>query len=158
MKNIDSESAKIITNRYIGNAFDTEKKLNTNNNIFFPHDTHCESIILEKYERRFQRLLSDIKSKKSIFILLTRYYYIDKTTFDKIKDVLLRFNVDNKILFISGKEHYYFEDGFYDKNIIFKNIYYDVSNSDNVFTFDMKFREEITKILKEDYFRNFINP
>jgi len=166
----DNIPIKNITERYIGNAF-TNNRLNKNNNIFFPHDSDNDPTNFEKYERRFERLSSDLKSKKSIFILLTRYYYINEETFNKIKTVLLKFNSDNKILFISGKDHPYFynysSEGFEkptggskprlsaddDNKVTFKNIFYDVSKFNG---YDKDFSVEIIAYLKS-YFNLFDN-
>jgi len=114
-----------IVNKYIGNAFDNEKRLNSDNNIWFPHDTENINDIFEKYKRRFTRLKLDI-NKKNIFILLTRHYYIEKDIFEKIVQQVLSYNSDSIILFISGINHTYFDD-VHSPNVIYKYIEYDIS-------------------------------
>ena len=69
-----------IVKKYIGDAFDTDKKINSINNIWFPHDSENITNIFEKYKRRFIRLKEDL-NKKNIYILLTRYYYIEKSIY-----------------------------------------------------------------------------
>jgi hypothetical protein len=96
-----SDNIDDIVNKYIGNAFDNNKKINNNNNIWFPHDTEKITDIFEKYKRRFVRLKQDL-DKKNIFILLTRYYYIEKDIFQQIMKQLLNYNSNSIILFISG--------------------------------------------------------
>ena len=126
-----------LVKKYIGNAFDNNKKINTNNNIWFPHDfldhsenitDHSENItnIFEKYKRRFTRLKQDL-NKKNIFILLTRHYYIEKDKFQQIMEQLLNYNNDSIIIFCSGTDHTYFDNSANYNNVIFKYIEYDIS-------------------------------
>lgn len=136
-----------IVKKYIGDAFDNEKKINSNNNIWFPHDTEDTTNIFEKYTRRFLRLKEDL-NKKNIYILLTRHYYIEKSIFEKIVEQLLSYNSDSIILFISGTNHTYFENVQY-SNAIFKYIYYDISK---YYDYDYStFRPQI-KIFLSDLF------
>ena len=119
-----------LVKKYIGNAFDNNKKINTNNNIWFPHDflDYSENItnIFEKYKRRFTRLKQDL-NKKNIFILLTRHYYIEKDKFQQIMEQLLNYNNDSIIVFCSGTDHTYFDNSANYNNVIFKYIEYDIS-------------------------------
>lgn len=119
-----SDNVDDIVKKYIGNAFDNEK-INSINNIWFPHDTENIPDIFEKYKRRFIRLKIDL-NKKNIFILITRHYYIEEDIFQKIIEQLLNYNNDSIILFISGTNHTYFENINY-SNVIFKYIEYDIS-------------------------------
>lgn len=118
------ENIENIVRDFIGNAFDNNNKTNSNN-ICFPHDNEEINKIFKKYERRFNRLLEDL-NKKNIFILLTRHYYIEQVIFNKIKNVLLSYNDNSILLFISGIDHTYFENE-KDERIIFQFIYYDIS-------------------------------
>jgi hypothetical protein len=120
-----SDNVDDIVKKYIGNAFDNEKKTNNINNIWFPHDSENMSDIFEKYKRRFIRLKFDL-NKKNIFMLVTRHYYIEEDIFQKILEELLIYNNDSIILFISGTNHTYFENNKY-SNVIFKYIEYDIS-------------------------------
>lgn len=126
-----------IVQQYIGDAFDNNEKMNSNNQIWFPHDSGNLTEIAEKYKRRFCRLKQDMH-KKNIFILLTRHYYIEKDVFQTIHEQLLSYNSDSIILFISGTNHTYFEDMNYTNvitnvitnaipNVIFTHIEYDIS-------------------------------
>ena len=115
-----------VVNKYIGDAFATDKKINSTNCISFPHDEGTAIDIFEKYERRFHRLHQDL-SKKNIFVLLTRHYHINEDTFKWIMDILLSYNNNSIILFISGTDHTYFENKKYEKRVIFKHIYYDIA-------------------------------
>jgi len=116
-----------IVKKYIGNAFENnkEKNINTENNIWFPHDGGDINDIFEKYKRRFNRLKDDL-NKKNIFSLLTRHFYIEEETFKKIREQLLSYNSESIILFISGSNHKYLENNNYE-NVIFKHIDYDIS-------------------------------
>ena len=135
-----------IVKLFIDNAFDNENKTNSKN-ICFPHDTEEVCEIFTKYERRFNRILEDL-NKNNIFILLTRHYYIDENTFNKIKQVLLRDNDNSIILFISGTNHIYFENK-KDERVIFKFIHYDVSKfSDyDYYSFRPNVKEFLSKLL-----------
>jgi len=113
-----------IVKKYIGDAFDNEKT-NSITNIWFPHDTESITDIFEKYKRRFIRLKLDL-NKKNMFILVTRHYYIEQDIFQKIVEQLLNYNNNSIILFISGRNHTYFENMNY-SNVIFKYIEYDIS-------------------------------
>ena len=140
-----SDNIDDIVNKYIGNAFDNNKKINNNNNIWFPHDTEKITDIFEKYKRRFVRLKQDL-DKKNIFILLTRHYYIEKDIFQQIMKQLLNYNSNSIILFISGSNHMYFQDMNYN-NVIFKYIEYDVSK---FYNYDYtSFRPNIKKYLSD---------
>ena len=121
---LKDDTIKNIVKTYIGDAFEDEKKVNKNNNIWFPHDENITNTI-EKYERRFNRLKEDLH-KKNIFMLLTRHYYINKDEFQKIIDTLLSYDNGSIIIFISGTNHEYFEN-IENQNVIFKYIHYDIS-------------------------------
>lgn len=137
-KNIDE-----IVKTYIGNAFENNK-VNSLNNIWFPHDNEEKICVFEKYKRRFIRLKEDVEKK--IYILLTRHYYIDESLFKKISDQLTSYNGNSIILFISGTNHSYFDNNKY-SNVIFKYIYYDV---EKFYNFDYSsFRPKIKEYLSE---------
>ena len=141
-----SDNIDDIVKEYIGDAFDNDKKINSINNIWFPHDNENTTDNFEKYKRRFIRLKEDL-NKKNIYILLTRHYYIEKTIFDKILEQLLSQNSDSIILFISGTNHIYFDNIQY-SNVIFKHIEYDTSH---FYNFDYTtFRPNI-KIFLSDF-------
>lgn len=91
-----------IIKTYIGDALDNDKKINSINNIWFPHDSTNKTETFEKYKRRFIRLKEDLSEQ------------------------LLGYNSDSIILFISGTDHTYFDNIKY-PNIIFKHIEYDIS-------------------------------
>ena len=113
-----------IVKKYIGDAFDNNK-INSINNIWFPHDSENITDNFEKYKRRFIRLKEDL-NKKNMYILLTRHYYIEKSIFEKILEQLLSENNDSMILFISGTNHIYFDNIQY-SNVVFKYVEYDIS-------------------------------
>jgi hypothetical protein len=139
-----SDDVNDIVQKYIGNAFDNEK-INSDNNIWFPHDTENITDIFEKYKRRFIRLKLDLH-KKNIFILVTRHYYIEKDIFQKISEQLLHYNSSSIILFISGTNHTYFET-INCSNVIFKYIEYDISK---LYNYDYStFRPNIKAFLSD---------
>jgi hypothetical protein len=136
-----------IVKKFIGNAFQLYKKsrINTLNNIRFPHDNEDPIQVFEKYKRRFIRLKTDI-TKKTVFVLLMRYYFIPENIFKIIVDNLLKYNEESVVLFISGKNHEYFEN-FNHPNVIFKYIEYDISK---FYEYDYStFRPNIKKYLTE---------
>ena len=120
-----SDNIDDIVKKYIGNTFDNDKKINSINNIWFPHDSENITDNFEKYKRRFIRLKTDL-NKKNMYILITRHYYIEKSIFEKILEQLLSYNSDSIILFISGTNHTYIDDIQY-SNVIFKYVEYDIS-------------------------------
>ena len=133
-----------IVQKYIGNAFENDKK-NSMNNISFPHDNENVTDIFEKYKRRFSRLKSDLH-KKNLFIFVTRHYYIEQDIFKKIAEQLLNYNSESVLLFISGTNHTYFEH-LNHSNIIFKYIDYDISQ---FYGYDYSsFRPNIKSFLSE---------
>jgi hypothetical protein len=149
IKIIDSlklDNISHITEEYIGDALVNINKINTKTNINFPHELGNSDEIIKKYERRFERLYLDLNNKTNLFILLTRYFYIDENNFEEIRKILFKFNNDNKILFISGTNHIYFEEKKYD-NVIFKHINYDISKC-YAYDYDV-FRPYIKKYLQE---------
>lgn len=119
-----TDSVDAIVGTFIGDAFDN-KNTNTHSTVWFPHDTENRRTVIEKYKRRFARLKGDL-TKKNMFILLTRHYYIDQGIFEKIQEQLLGYNRDSILLFISGKDHPYFSTMNY-PNVLFKYIDYDIS-------------------------------
>jgi hypothetical protein len=119
-----TDNIDAIVQKYLGDAF-SNQNVNSNSNIWFPHDTEDVPDIFEKYKRRFTRLKSDL-SEKNIFILVTRHYYIEEEAFQKIVECLLEYNKESLILFISGTVHEYITSGRY-SNVIFKYIEYDIS-------------------------------
>ena len=134
-----------IVKKYVGNAPNDINRTNINNNIHFPHDTENANDVFEKYKRRFQRLQSDL-SKKNIFVLVTRHYYIEKEIFEQMIKQLLSYNSESIILFIGGTNHPYFEDMNH-PNVIFKYIEYDISK---FYDYDyIGFRPNIKKYLSE---------
>lgn len=140
-----SDNVYDIVKTYIGDAFYNDNKINSINNIWFPHDSGNINDNFEKYKRRFIRLKEDL-NKKNMYILLTRHYYIEKSIFEKILQQLLSYNSDSIILFISGTNHIYFENSQY-SNVIFKYIEYDISQ---FYHFDYSnFRPNIKIILSD---------
>ena len=119
-----SDNIDDIVLKYIGDMCESKNKTNTSNNIWFPHDSNeNKKELLDKYKRKFVRLKEDLNTK-TIFILLTRQYYIEKDKFQKIMEQLLSYNDESIILFISGTNHPYFEN-INNDNVIFKYIEYD---------------------------------
>ncbi len=140
-----TEDIDSIVEKYIGNAFNHDNHINSNNNIWFPHDNEDISCIFNKYKRRFTRLKLDL-SNKNIFILVTRHYYIEEDIFQKIVEDLLEYNKESLILFISGIDHSYITSSSY-PNVIFKYIDYDISKC---YSYDYsQFRPSIKKYITD---------
>jgi hypothetical protein len=143
---VASNNPATVSNTYIGNAFQNTDKINSENNIWFPHDTEAVSTIISKYERRFERLLSHLFDK-NVFILLTRHFYIEQASFAQIIEKLLSTNPESVVLFISGTEHTYIMSEYIGKNVVFKHIPYDISQ---FYDYDYSdFRPQIKKYLAE---------
>ena len=97
------------------------------NNIWFPHEEDCYKTTVEKYKRRFDRLHTDISTKKNLFIFLTRHYLIPESDFDKIVAQVLSYNRENKILYIHGSPHTYLMKPKYRYCVAYQHLFYDVS-------------------------------
>jgi hypothetical protein len=140
-----TENIDNIVEKYIGNLFENENKINSLNNLWFPHETESKTHTLLKYKRRFVRLKTCL-NQKNIFILLTRHSYIKEEIFKNIINILLSINNNSIILFISGTDHPYLKN-INCSNIIFKHINYDISK---YYEYDYTpFRPNIKKFLIE---------
>lgn len=132
--NIDENILDYVINYYIGDALMDSKKVNEMNNIFFGHekwykekDNYMENAFI-KYKIQFLNLYNNIKEKKTIFFIVTRTNYIEKEDFIEINNLIKNINIENKIIFISGIDHIYFEDyNENNNNFIFKHIEYDIT-------------------------------
>lgn len=145
-----SDNIDNIVKKYIGNICNNNEYLNINNNIWFPYDIENITDVFQKYKRRFTRLKNDL-DKKNVFILLTRFYYIEKNIFEQIIEILLNYNSNSIILFISGINHTYFEN-INNKNVIFKYIYYDITQ---YYNYDYtSFRPNIKTFLSDFFINN----
>lgn len=142
-----------IVKKLVGNVFSPESKtkVNVNNNMWFPHDhenNNSNAEIIEKYERRFTRMMNDIREKPTIFMMLTRHIIIKQSIFDEMVRTLLSYNQDNKIIFISGSDHPYMQNPKYNNVVLFKFIKFEIVKMDKDFSHEnVFFRPEIKKFL-----------
>ena len=151
IRELNETNVNEIVNKYIGNALTTSNNLNQLTKTWFPHESKELKDMdntFAKYIRRFTRLYTDIRTKKNIFILLTRCYFIDEPTFNTIMNTLFSFNSENMILFISGSDHPYFSNTSY-KNVIFKHIHYEIRRA---FNYD----NEVFRPLIKEYFKDLL--
>ena len=140
-----------IVKNLVDNVFSPESKTRINKNgVWFPHDHGTNDEIIEKYERRFTRMMTDIREKPTIFMMLTRHVTIRQSVFDEMARTLLSYNKDNKIIFISGSDHPYMKDSKYANNVLFKCIKFEVEKMDKDFSHEnVFFRPEIKKFLRD---------
>lgn len=118
---LNNNNVDDIVKNYIGDAIEKPDKLF--NNIWFPHETGTSEEVYEKYKRRFARLYNDITNGDiNLYIITTRIKCIDKIYIDKLMNIITKYNVKSKLVFISGSEHDYMKDY---PNIIYKHIPYD---------------------------------
>jgi len=144
-------NVKTIVQQFVGDALKSPNRVSGEK--WFPHETGTESEIIAKYERRFERLYTDIKEKQNIFIILIRHVVIPESYFNFLLSRILMFNPKNKILFISGSDHPYLNTPHYKDTVIFKHIFYDLNTLDKDFTQDFKeFRPAIREYMR-DLFR-----
>ena len=136
-----------IVRTYLGDAFDKSDKTNTTTQLWFPHDGEPVHDIVEKYTRRFLRLKEDLP-KKNMFFLLTRHYYIEEATFQKIMDQLLSYHPESILVFISGTNHLYFEKMY--PRVIFQYMDYDITKfyEYDYTTFRPKIKDFLKKLLE----------
>jgi hypothetical protein len=128
---LNSTNARQIACEFVGDADRSQERVNSKNNIWFPHDE--PQTMIEKYTRRFARLFSDLQAHTNIFVMVTRCYFISQEQFDAIMETLLGFKKGNRILFFSGIDHPYLNDEKYKECIAFVYIHYDV---DKLFDYD----------------------
>jgi len=146
----NKQNCEIIVNKFLGDALHKENKINSKTNIWFPHESGTEQEIIQKYIRRFNRLHNDLY-KPTVFIILTRHYYISEDIFQNITNQLLKYNTDSVIYFISGCDHNYFNNtNLKNPRVIFKHIPYDISQ---FYNYDYtNFRPAIKKYLQEIFY------
>lgn len=145
---LDGTDVKTVVTNLFGDALESNERMNTITKAWFPHDKEdSKNEILEKYERRFTRLCKDIQTTKTCFFLITRHLFIDQIKFDNIFNFCMKFNPENKIVFISGTNHEYLNDIKYKDKVIFKFIYYDIQRFYQ-YDYDV-FRPEIKKFIVE---------
>ena len=140
-----------IVKKLVGDVFSLESKTRINKNgIWFPHEHGTNDEIIEKYEKRFTRMITDIREKPTIFMMLTRHVIINQSVFDEMVQTLLSYNKDNKIIFISGSDHSYMKDYKYHNAVLFKFIKFEVKKMDKDFSHEyVFFRPEIKKFLHD---------
>jgi len=148
-KLLETNNVIDIIKEFIGDAVTNKTKINPTNNILFQHEEGSEEDIYTKYHRRSERLYEDIHTKQNLFIMLTRFHFIDKLTMDLFIDRLTKYNSNNKFLFISGIEHPYLQDNSYSNRLTYKYIYYDPSK---FYDYDYShFRPQV-----KDFFKKYL--
>ena len=113
-----------IVSQFLGDAVMEGAKVNSHTHMLFQHEEGSIEEVRAKYERRFERLLQDIQTKKNLFILLTRFHVIEKEQLDTFISRMRAYNPDNRFLVISGIEHPYLNDPIYQNGLTYKYIYY----------------------------------
>jgi hypothetical protein len=146
---MNNGDVKSIVKKLVGNIFSPDSKTRiTENGIWFPHDHGEEKEIIDKYERRFTRMLIDIREKPTIFMMLTRHVIISQTDFDNILRTIISYNPNNKIIFVSGSYYNYLKQPKYVGKVIFKYVKFEVGKMDKDFSHEyIFFRPEIKKFL-----------
>ena len=143
---MDTSDVQNIVKSYIGNAIENKEQYNTATNILFPHESGTRDEIFEKYERRFQRLKTDIQTQPNLFIFISRSYLFEKTTLDQYIEMFCSYHPNNKLLFISGVDHPYLHNHSHGNSFEFKYIPYDHTR---FFSYDYShFRPNIKRFLQ----------
>lgn len=123
----------------------THKMLN-NPDLIFPHDDISNSDVVEKFIRRMVRLHNDIvDNSKNLYILCTRFIIISEEEILNFYKTIIKYNLNSKIILISGIDHPYFIN-LKNENIIFKYLMnYDPKD---FYDFDYShFRPEFSKYI-----------
>ena len=145
---METHNVKNVVQKFLGNALQSPNRVSGDK--WFPHETGTNEEIIAKYERRFERLYTDVKEKQNIFIILTRHIVIPEPYFNYILNKILLLNPHNRILFISGSDHPYLNAPRYRDSVHFKHIFYDLKTLDKDFTQDFKvFRPAICEYMRE---------
>lgn len=143
---MDTSDVHTIVKSYIGDALENKEHYNTSTNILFPHESGTRNEIFEKYERRFQRLKTDIQTQPNLFMLISRCYLFERTTLDSYVKLFQSYHPDNKLLFICGVDHPYLHENPYGTSVIFKYIPYDHTK---FYQYDYTdFRPNVTRFLQ----------
>ena len=80
----------------------------SNHELVFPHESGSIQDITEKYKRRITRLYNEIKEHRTnLFILVTRGYKLEQNILLNLYELLMLYNTNNYIMFISGVNHDY---------------------------------------------------
>lgn len=97
-KLLNNENVELITNEFL-----------TNTEIVFPYESINPQDISDKYTRRMNRFYNEVtnNSKTNLFICVTREYQIEQTILFDLHELLLSFNPNNRIIFISGANPWY---------------------------------------------------
>jgi hypothetical protein len=145
---METHNVKNVVQNFLGDALQSPNRVSGDK--WFPHETGTNEEIIAKYERRFERLYTDVKEKQNIFIILTRHIVIPEPYFNYILNKILLLNPYNRILFISGSDHPYLYAPRYRDVVRFKHILYDLKTLDKDFTQDFKvFRPAIREYMRE---------
>jgi hypothetical protein len=145
---METHDVKNVVKKFLGNALQSPNRVSGDK--WFPHETGTNEEIIAKYERRFERLYTDVKEKQNIFIILTRHVVIPEPYLNYILNKILLLNPHNRILFISGSDHPYLNAYKYMDTVRFKHIFYDLKTLDKDFTQDFKvFRPAICEYMRE---------
>jgi len=118
-------SATDIVTQFIGDAVVGGAKVNSHTHMLFQHEVGTVQEVHAKYQRRFERLANDIRTKKNLFILLTRWHIIEKEQLDLFISRMRSYNPENRFLVISGIEHPYLNESQYTSIVTYKYIQYD---------------------------------
>lgn len=124
---LETKDPALVTRQFLGDALIRSNRQNTETTMWFPHETGTDDEILEKYERRFQRLYNAIITQANLFILVTRSVVLTEEDIDAALSILVPVSSDSKILIISGSDHPHLAASKYASRIIFKHIPYDIS-------------------------------
>jgi hypothetical protein len=150
LRRLTALNAEQIAREFIGNAGESETRINVTNDLWFPHDE--PDTIIEKYTRRFTRLYTDIHTheKKNMFIIVTRSFYIERAFLDELLLAIKAWGEENKLLFFSGAKHDYLEDPAYADTVIFKYRHYEIGK---IFGYDYShfrpwMKEELTTMFR----------
>lgn len=140
-----------ILDKLMSNTFDLQRDYlgfgeKVHNNIWFPHDDEpCFADRVDKYNRRFARLQTNVATSRNIFIFLTRHYVIPEPEFVKIVTQVTKYNPDNKIIYICGSPHPYLHKPKYRKSVAFQYLHYDLTKVTSDMTYDTQYYRPLVK-------------
>lgn len=146
-KLVNGEKDKILMQEMIGNAFNNSERINFSNNLQFKHsDNYFSNSVVSTYTRRFKRLIEHIVSgNKNLYIFVNRYANISEQKIIELRDLLIQYNKNSKLLLFLGKQHDCFKSM---ENVIYKYIPYDPNEFND---YDTEFRKLISNHIKIFY-------
>lgn len=150
---LDNNNINEIVHKLLGNKIDSKNKIN--NNLLIPHEEGTIEETNNKYIRRFTKLYKNIINENcNLFIIVLRCHEINYSKLVNLSNAITKYNINNKILLITGIDNTKEINMLNLPNLHYKFIYYNkVKAWDEDYT---SFRPKIKEFLNE-YLKKYLN-